>query len=352
MYSLTKEEKMKKIVIHRAGGFRRLKIESFPDPSPEERQVVVETKAIGVNYADCVVRMGLYASAKKYVGWPITPGFEFSGVVREVGKNIKDLEVGSKVFGVTRFNAYATHVLVPRDQIFIIPENLSYAEAGSFPTVFLTAYYALHLVVKIYPGSTILIHSAAGGVGSALLQLCKLAEWRTIGVVGSTHKVETAKEMGADIVIDKSKEDLWKMVETYAPEGCDVVLDGNGVTTLRDSYRHIKPTGKLISYGFHSMFPKKSGMPNYLRLTLDYLRIPRFNPVDMHVKNRSLITFNLSFLFDRKDLFQIAMQSLYPWLKDGKIRLPKVTTYPFEEVSRAHRDLQSGLTTGKLVLVP
>jgi len=352
MYSLPIEEIMKKIVIHRPGGFRRLKIESYPDPSPEEGQVVVETKAIGINYADCVVRMGLYSSAKQYVGWPITPGFEFSGVVREVGKNVDDLDIGSKVFGVTRFNAYSTHVVAPRDQLFIIPENVTLAEAGGFPTVFLTAYYAVHLVVKIYPGSTILVHSAAGGVGSALLQLCKMARWQTIGVVGRTHKVEAAKHMGADIVIDKSKEDLWKKVETYAPEGCDVVLDGNGVITLRESYKHLKPTGKLISYGFHSMFPKKSGRPNYLKLALDYLRMPKFNPIDMHIKNRSLITFNLSLLFDRKDLFQIAMDSLYSWLKEGKIRLPKVTTYPFEEVARAHRDLQSGLTTGKLVLVP
>jgi NADPH:quinone reductase-like Zn-dependent oxidoreductase len=343
---------MKKIVIHRPGGFRRLKIESFPDPSPAEDQVVVETKAIGVNYADCIVRMGLYASAKKYVGWPITPGFEFSGVVQKAGKNVKDLEVGSKVFGVTRFNAYSTHVVAPRDQLFIIPENVTYAEASAFPAVFLTAYYAVHLVVKIYPGSTILIHSAAGGVGSALLQLCKQAGWRTIGIVGSTHKVEAAKQMGADIVIDKSKEDLWKKVETYAPEGCDVVLDGNGVITLKESYKHLKPTGKLISYGFHSMFPKKSGIPNYLKLALAYLRTPKFNPIDMNSKNRSLVTFNLSFLFDRKNLFKIAMDSLYSWLKEGKIRLPKVTTYPFEEVARAHRDLQSGLTTGKLVLVP
>ncbi len=343
---------MKKIVIHKPGGFNRLKIESFPDPTPEEGQVVVETKAIGVNYADCVVRMGFYASAKKYVGWPVTPGFEFSGVVKKVGKNVKDLDVGSNVFGVIRFNTYSTHVVSPQDQLFIIPENITFTEAGAFPVVFLTAYYSLHLVVKIYPGSTILIHSAAGGVGSALLQLCKQAGWQTIGVVGSTHKVEAAKQMGADIVIDKSKENLWKKVETYAPQGCDVVLDGNGVITLKESYKHLKPTGKLISYGFHSMFPKKSGMPNYLKLSLAYLRTPKFNPINMHTKNRSLITFNLSFLFDRKDLLQIAMDSLYSWLKQGKIRLPKVTTYPFEEVARAHRDLQSGLTTGKLVLVP
>jgi len=342
---------MRKIVIHRSGGFSRLKIESCPDPSPREGQVVIETSAIGVNYADCVVRMGLYTSAKKYIGWPITPGFEFSGVIREVSRDIGGLSVGTRVFGVTWFGAYSTHVVVPCDQVFVIPDNISFEEAGGFLTIYLTAYYALHLAVKIFPRSTILVHSAAGGVGSALLQLCKLAGWRTVGVVGRSHKVKAARDMGASVVIDKSREDLWKAAETHAPEGYDVILDGNGVATLRGSYKHLKPTGKLIAYGFHSMFPKKRGMPNYFKLALDYLRTPFFNPVNMHNQNKSVVTFNLSFLFDRKDLFQIAMQSLYTWFKEEKIRMPEITPYAFEEADKAHRDLQLGETVGKLVLV-
>ena len=313
--------------------------------------MVVQTKAIGINYADCVLRMGYYASAKEYVGWPITPGFEFSGIVTEVGKNVKDVEVREKVFGVTRFNAYATHVVVPRHQVYTLPANISFEEAGSFPTIYLTAYYALHMIVQIFPDSTVLVHSAAGGVGSALLQLCKLAGWKTIGVVGSTHKIKDAKAMGADVVIDKSKENLWQTVEKYTPDGLDVVLDANGFVTLKEGYKHLKPTGKLISYGFHSMFYKKSGILNHLKLIYSYLRTPRFNPANLHEQNRCLATFNLSFLFDHKDLLRKAMQSLYTWLKDGKIHMPKITVYPFNEVAHAHKDLQSGMTVGKLVLV-
>jgi len=343
---------MRKVVIYKPGGFNQLKIESFPDPNPEDNQVVVETKAIGVNYADCVVRMGFYASQKKYIGWPVTPGFDFSGVVVKTGKNVTRIKAGDKVFGITFFNAYATHVTVPQDWVFFIPQNVSFEEAGGFMTIFCTAYYALHLSVRIFPGSIVLVHSAAGGVGSALLQLCRQAGWRTIGVVGSSHKVEAAKNMGADVVIDKSQEDLWKAVRTHAPEGCDAVLDGNGISTLRGSYRALKPTGKLISYGFHSMFPKKKGLPNYYKLMMNYFRTPKFNPVDMHKKNKNLITFNLSFLFNRKDLFDKTMDDLYPWLKEGQIRMPKTTPYPFEEVAQAHRDIQSGQSVGKLVLVP
>ena len=186
---------MEKIVIHSPGDFNQLKIESFPTPNVEENQVLVRTKAIGVNYADCLVRMGYYSSAKKYVGWPITPGFEFSGIVQATGKNVNDLSEGAKVFGLSRFSSYATHLVVPRNQIFILPENVSFEEAGGFPVIYLTAHYALNMSFHIFPGSTILIHSAAGGVGSALLQLCKLAGWRSIGVVGSSNKIEAAKEI-------------------------------------------------------------------------------------------------------------------------------------------------------------
>lgn len=343
---------MRKVVIHRPGGFNQLKIESFPNPSPEEDQVLVETKAIGVNYADCVVRMGFYASQKKYIGWPVTPGFDYSGIVAKTGRNVDRIKPGDKVFGAIFFNAYATHVTASQDWVFPIPPNISFEEAGGFMTIFCTAYYALHLSVKIFSGSTILVHSASGGVGSALLQLCKQAGWRTIGVVGSSHKVEAAKRMGADVVIDKSKEDLWKAVRTHAPEGCDIVLDGNGILTLKGSYRALKPTGKLISYGFHSMFPKTKGIPNYYKLMMNYLRTPKFNPVDMHKKNKSLITFNLSFLFRRKDLLDITMRDLYPWFSEGTIRMPEIAPYAFEDVAQAHRDIQSGRTVGKLILVP
>ena len=343
---------MRKVVIHRPGGFNQLKFESFPDPNPKDDQVVVETKAIGVNYADCVVRMGFYASQKKYIGWPVTPGFDFSGVVVKTGKDVSKVKEGDKVFGASFFNAYATHVVVPHDWVFPIPDHMSFEEAGGFMTIYCTAYYALHLSAIIFPGSTVLVHSAAGGVGSALLQLCRQAGWRTIGVVGSSHKVEAAKNMGADVVIDKSQEDLWKAVKTHAPEGCDVVMDGNGISTLKGSYRALKPTGKLISYGFHSMFPKKKGIPNYYKLMMDYFRTPKFNPIDMHKKNKSLITFNLSFLFKRKDLRDMVLNDLNSWLNKGQIRMPKITTYPFEEVAQAHRDIQSGQTEGKLVLVP
>ena len=183
-----------------------------------------------------------------------------------------------------------------------------------------------------------------------LVQLGKLAGCRVTGVVGAAHKVDPARAMGADAVIDKSTQPLWKTAERLAPDGFDIILDANGVATLRQSYRHLAPVGKLVVYGFHGMLPRRGGVPHRLRLAWDYLRTPRFSPFDLTTRNRSVLGFNLSFLFDRTATLQHGLQQLLGWLEQGKLQPPVVSCYPFESVAQAHRDLESGQTTGKLVL--
>jgi NADPH:quinone reductase-like Zn-dependent oxidoreductase len=342
----------RRVVIHRPGGHERLTIESFPVPKPAAGEVVVATEAIGVNYADCVVRMGLYASAKKYVGWPITPGFEFAGTVHAVGEGVTDLEPGARVLGVTRFGGYATHVAVPRHQLFAMPSRLDIFQAAGFPSVFMTAYFGLLELAHPHPGATVLVHSAAGGVGSALLQLGRIAGCRMVGVVGSTHKVEAARAMGAEVVIDKSQEDLWKAAERAAPGGYDVVLDANGVSTLRQSYEHLAQTGRLVIYGFHSMLPRQGGRPSWLKLAWDWLRTPRFDPLSMTGDNKSVLAFNLSYLFEKRELLEEPMRRMLTWVEEGRITPLPVTRFELGRVADAHRALESGTTVGKLVLVP
>jgi len=343
---------MKKIVIERAGGYRQLKIKDFPVPTPKDDEVLVEVSGAGINFADIFIRMGLYKSAKEFVGWPITPGFEFSGSVIKCGQDVCDLQEGASIFGVTRFGAYSTHLCVPRHQVFSIPNESKFTsdQWAAFPTVFLTAYHALFHNVVLRPGMNIMVHSAAGGVGGALIQLGKLANCRLIGVVGASHKMNTVLDLGADFVIDKSTEDLWEKARNICPSGYDVVFDGNGPATLRQSYRHLAPVGKLVAYGFHSMLSKRGGFPNYLKLAYEYLRLPRFSPLNMTNENKSLIAFNLSFLFHRADLLEEAMQNLLKWVEEGKIKAPPVQPFPYDKVADAHRALESGTTVGKLIL--
>ncbi|WP_438037703.1 synaptic vesicle VAT-1 family membrane protein [Sorangium sp. So ce128] len=342
---------MRKIVVHEPGSHDKLRVEEHPDPSPGRGEVLVDVRAAGVNYADCVVRMGLYESAKKYVGWPITPGFEFAGTVAGLGEGVSDdLAPGAPVFGVTRFGGYASRVAVPRHQVFPLPARLTPEEAAGFPAVFMTAYYALFELVRLRPGMALLVHSAAGGVGSALVQLGKIAGCRVVGVVGAAHKVETARRLGADAVIDKSSEPLWAAAERLAPEGYDVVLDANGVETLRQSYRHVASAGKLVVYGFHTMLPRQGGRPSYPKLAVDFLRMPRFNPLDLCNDNKSVLAFNLSYLFHRTEILREAMERLIGWVEEGRLSAPPVKTFPLERAGEAHRAIESGSTVGKLVL--
>jgi NADPH:quinone reductase-like Zn-dependent oxidoreductase len=145
---------MKKIVIHGPGDYSQLKIENAPDLTPASAdEVVVDVKAAGINYADIIVRWGLYKSAKEFVGWPITPGFEFSGTVQGTGE---------KVMGVTLFNGYATQLKVPRSQLFPLPKGMSYEEAAGFPSVFMTAYHALLQIVVARPGVKLKVSKPLG----------------------------------------------------------------------------------------------------------------------------------------------------------------------------------------------
>ena len=344
---------MQKITVHAPGSYDRLRIESAADPMPGPGEVRVRVAHAGVNYADCIVRMGLYESARRYVGWPITPGFEVAGVVDAVGEPGEAgavLRPGTAVLAVTRFGGYASHVAVPRHQVFPIPAGWSSAQAAGFPAVALTAHYALRVLVAPRPGAQLLVHSAAGGVGSALCQLGRAAGCRITAVVGGPHKVAAAERAGAHHVIDKSSTALWPAARAAAPDGYDAVFDANGVETLQQSYAALRPTGRLVIYGFHSMLPRRGGRPSWPRLILGYLRTPRFNPLQLTGDNKSVMAFNLSYLFERRELLAEAMAELFAQVAQGALAPPEAHVYPFADVAAAHRALESGQTTGKLVL--
>lgn len=324
----------------------------------EEDLVTVTSCASGVNYADVCVRWGLYESAKKYVGWPITPGFEFSGTIIDKGSNVDELKCGQHVFGLTMFGGYSEVIKVPKNQVYPIPKNLDMKTAAGFPVVAITAWYAMFDLAQPRAGSWILVHSAAGGVGSMLVQMAKIAKCNVVAVVGSSHKVEIVKEnLGCDNIIDKSKEDLWSSAEKFSPNGYHVIFDANGVATLNESYKHLAPMGKLVVYGFHTMLPKSSessagaiSLWQWLKIFWNYLWTPRFNPMKMTSENKSIMGFNLSFLFDQTEILQEAMSQLLSWVENGSLSVCKVQEYPLKNAGKAHSDLESGKTVGKLIL--
>ena len=342
---------MKKIVVHSPGNYEHLKIETHPDLEPDSGELIIETRAAGVNYADVCVRWGVYESAKRFVGWPITPGFEFAGTVKHTGSGVTRFKVGDRVFGVSFFNAYASEIRAKEKHVFLIPDGFSFEQAAGFPAVFMTAFHPLFQLIRLPRDAKVLIHSAGGGVGSAAVQLCKAYGFESVGVVGASHKVDYVRSLGATEVIDKSRENWFEKARKRVPQGFDVVLDANGPETFQKSYDSLRPTGKLVAYGSHTMLPQSaSGRMNYLKAAWGLIRMPKFDPLRLLTDNKSVIGFNLSFLFDRDDLVTEGMEVLLSLVRDGKIHAPKVTAFSYEQVGKAHHLIESGQSTGKIVL--
>ena len=340
---------MRAIRIAAPGGYGALQLIDQADPLPGAGELRIRVAACGVNYADGIIRMGLYASAKALHGYPIVPGFEVAGVIDGIGAGVEGWVDGEAVVALTLFGGYSDCVVVPQEQVFRRPQRLSAVQAAAIPTVFLTAWFMVHQQLHARPGDRWLVHSAAGGVGSALVQLGRLAGCEVVAVVGASHKVEAARAAGAAAVIDKSREALWGRARALAPSGYHAVFDANGVATLRESYRHLAPTGVLAIYGFHSMLPR-DGRVSWWKLARDWLRTPRFNPLDMTQSNRSVVAANLSFLQSESSRLREGMLWLWERFERGDLQPPAVTAFPLERAADAQRQIESGQTVGKLVL--
>ena len=339
---------MRAVQIARPGSHAELRCVDLPEPLRRHGEVLIQVSAAGINYADCIIRMGQYASARELHGYPIVPGFEIAGKVLE-SDDPQTFPVGAEVLGLTLFGGYSERITLTADRVYRLPAGLSLHQAAALPTVFLTAWYALHQQAHVQSGDVVLVHSAAGGVGGALAQLARRAGARVCGVVGNGNKIASAQAFGCERAIDKSSVDWRSSARDFAPDGFDIALDANGVETLRDSYRLLAPCGRLVIYGFHTMLPK-NGRVNRLKLAWHWLRTPRFDPLRMTRDNKSVMACNLSFLSAKSHLLRIGMLELLEAFDSGDLRPPPVTPYPYTEVIAAHRALESGCTVGKLVL--
>ena len=236
------------------------------------------------------------------------------------------------------------------------------AQAASIPAVSLTAIYSLRLGGQ-FPMSTsesrrknrsILIHSAAGGVGSMLVQMSKLLGLSPIvGVVGRSSKVDAAKALGCDVVIDKSQENLWEVASKASPDGYIMICDANGVSTLHQSYMHLAPTGRLIVFGFHTNLPMGNDMLSpveWLRMAVKMATLPKFDAMDLTTSNKSVLGFNLSFFTEEIDLMGELYDQIGTWISEGKLECPRIVEMDLETVDDAHELIQSGKSVGKIII--
>ncbi len=212
----------------------------------------------------------------------------------------------------------------------------------------LTAYHALRSVAKVARGETLLVHSAAGGVGLALLQQARILGCLAVGVVGSPAKLETARAFGAHRVVARGPR-LWEELDALAPDGFDAVFDANGVSTLRPGFDRLKKGGRLVVYGFAELFPR-GRRPGLLGLAWNWLKVPRFSPLELTGANKAVLGFNVVHLTDRPELAGEGLDAVAAWAASGELKAAPVTEFPAERAADAHRALESGATVGKLVL--
>jgi alcohol dehydrogenase len=329
--------------INKAGSLNNLKLIEEELREPEENEVTIEVKAIGFNFADLFALQGLYSATPKD---SFIPGLEYSGKVYKKGKNVTDFELGDFVMGVTKFGAYTTHLNIDNSYVQKIPASWSFDEGASFIVQSLTAYYALIELSNIKKNDTVLIHSAAGGVGIYANRIAKKYCAYTIGTVGSSTKEDFLKNEGYDKVIIRGNDFKEQLNNALIDKDLNVVLESIGGKIFEESFKQLSPAGRIIVYG-GAQFMSHSPRPNYFKLLSKYLTRPKIDPLSLSDTNRSIMGFNLIYLWNRP----VEMKKMIKSIMDINLGKPIVgNVFSYDKLPDALRLFQSGKTIGKVVV--
>jgi synaptic vesicle membrane protein VAT-1 len=330
-------------VVNRYGGPERLQLRTRPDPAPGAGQVLIETAAIGLNFADLFVRAGVYPGTPKP---PFVPGMEISGMVRAVGEGVEEITPGRRVMAVPVFGGHADKVIAPANRVFPIPDDVDLVQAAAVPVAFLTAWYAVERA-EVAPGDRVVVTAAAGGVGTALLQLLKGRGAQTVALVGSEEKVSLCRELGAaEAGLYGSAEEI---LERTGGGRADAVIDAIGGRLFRRLWRRLDRGGRYVLYGFAAAAGER-GLAR-AKAAHELFAMGLFSPYGFVQSCRTLVGFNLSLLPDRAGQLRRAASEIFEAWRAGRIRAILGPRFPFERLPDAHRALASRRTTGKVLIV-
>ena len=283
--------------INKAGSIDKLKLVQENLPEPGNTEVTIEVKAIGLNFADLFAIQGLYSATPKE---SFVPGLEYSGVILSKGKDVQDHQVGDKIMGAIRFGAYTTHLNIDHRYVLKLPESWSFEEGASFIVQSLTAYYSLVELGNIKNNYTVLIHSAAGGVGIYANRIAKKFNAYTIGTIGSELKRNFLINEGYDEVIIRKNNFGEQLKNVLCERKLNLILESIGGKVFSDSFNLLAPSGRIIIYG-GAQFMSRSSRPNYLNVLYKFLTRPKVDPLSLSNTNKSIMGFNLIYLWDRPD---------------------------------------------------
>lgn len=336
---------MRQAVIPRYGPPDVFDIREAPDPVPSDGEIRVRVRAAGVNYADILARMGLYPDAPAL---PAVVGYEVAGVVDAAGPGVTGVAPGDRVVGLTRFGGYADTVVLPAAQAFLMPPNVSDAEAAAVPVCYLTAALALYRMAALSPGETVLIHNAGGGVGIAAIQLARLRRATIIGTA-SPFKHAALRSFGVEHAIDYRHGDVSDEVRRITRgRGVDVILDPIGGASFMNSYRLLAPLGRLVILGMSSMVGGERR--NLWRAFRTWWTTPRFNPLSLIYRNRGVFGLHIGHLWEERRQLAPLMTMVLDEFAASRLRPVVSRTFPLDRVADAHRFIQSRQNIGKVVL--
>jgi len=335
---------MRRIVISKLGSPEVLKVVEQEKLMPLDNEVIIRVNKAGINFADLMMRLGIYGKTPKV---PFTPGYEVSGVISEVGKSVEGFDVGQRVAAFTGVGGYSEEVKVPANQVVSIGDDISFETAAAMPVTYITAYHMLVELGNIRDGDTVLIHHAAGGVGTAAVQIANAYGASRIFGVASSGKKEFVEGLGMRF-IDRDNEDFVKVVKDETNgAGVHHALDPVGGQHLKKSFKALRSGGKLYAFGGSSFVrgPKIFKPTTLWRL----LRTPKFSPLDMIGKNKAIFGVHMGTIKDL-DLMRREIETLVEMLNKKEIVPIIDKVFHFEDVANAHQYIHDRKNRGKVLL--
>ncbi|MFE6509032.1 NAD(P)H-quinone oxidoreductase [Nocardioides sp. NPDC057767] len=320
---------MRAVVAEQPGGPEVLTVTDRPDPEAGPGEVVIDVAAAGLNRADLLQRQGFYPPPK---GASDIIGMECSGVVSAVGEGVDEWRVGDEVCALLAGGGYATKVAVPAGQVMPVPEGVDLVTAAALPEVAATVWSNVFMVGGLTPDETFLVHGGAGGIGTMAIQLANQIGARVITTVGSAEKAELAKSLGAEVAVNYKDQDFVEVAKVYG--GADVILDNMGAKYLARNIDALNPEGRLVIIG----------MQGGTKAELDINALLR--------KRAAVIATNLRGrpVEQKARICAEVVERIWPMVEAGEVKAVVQDVLPLAEAAEAHRLMESGTHTGKILL--
>jgi NADPH:quinone reductase-like Zn-dependent oxidoreductase len=328
-------------VITKHGPPSVLEVQERPDSALGPDEVRIDVAASGINFADVLARVGLYADAPKP---PCVIGYEVSGTILELGANVSGMSPGQRVLAGTKFGGYASQAVVPAVDVTPLPEGLSFEQGAAIPVNYATAWAALIGYGNLQPSERVLIHSAGGGVGIAATQIAKRFGAEVYGT-SSPSKHERIRELGVDHALDYTTAGWEEGLPKF-----DVILDAIGGKSFRRSYSQLRAGGRMVAFGASAVL---SGQRRNLVTALRAVaQMPRFNMIKQMTESKAVIGLNMLTLWKDRQTLEPWIEPLRALLEDGTVKPVVAGAFSFEDAGAAQTMITERRNLGKVVLVP